>query len=51
MHATLALTVPQVARSLGVGERAVYRWIKSGELPAFNIGPNRGTRISTRAKS
>jgi len=49
MHAKLALTVSEAARSLGVGERAVRRWIKTGELPAFNIGPHKGTRISVRA--
>jgi excisionase family DNA binding protein len=49
MHAHLALTVKQVARGMGVGERAVRGWIARGELPAFNIGPNKGTRISVRA--
>jgi excisionase family DNA binding protein len=34
---------------MGVGERAVRAWIKSGELPAFNIGPHKGTRISRQA--
>jgi hypothetical protein len=34
---------------MGVGERAVRGWIARGELPAFNIGPNKGTRISVRA--
>jgi excisionase family DNA binding protein len=49
MHAHLALTVKQVARGMGVGERAVRGWIARGELAAFNIGPHKGTRISVRA--
>ncbi len=49
MHAKLALTVKEAARALGVGERAVRGWIARGELPAFNIGPHKGTRISVRA--
>jgi excisionase family DNA binding protein len=49
MHAHLALTVKQTARALQVGERRVRGWIKAGELPAFNIGPHKGTRISVRA--
>jgi len=49
MHAHLALTVKQVARGMGVGERRVRAWIDAGELPAFSIGPNKGTRISVRA--
>jgi excisionase family DNA binding protein len=49
MHAHLALTVKQVARGIGVGDRTVRAWIKSGELPAFNIGPHKGTRISRQA--
>lgn len=31
------LTVKQVAERMQVGEQAVRRWIKSGELPAIDI--------------
>jgi excisionase family DNA binding protein len=49
MHAHLALTVKQVARGMGVGDRTVRAWIRRGELPAFNVGPHKGTRISRQA--
>lgn len=31
------LTVKDIARRMQVGEQAVRRWIKSGELPAIDI--------------
>jgi hypothetical protein len=34
---------------LKVRNSVVRGWITSGELPAFMIGPQRGTRISVRA--
>ena len=34
---TSYLTVKDVARRMQVGEQAVRRWIKSGELPAIDI--------------
>ena len=49
MNPQLAMTVREVARSLKVSDRVVRGWIASGELPAFMIGPQRGTRISVRA--
>jgi excisionase family DNA binding protein len=49
MNPQLAMTVSEVARSLKVADRVVRGWIASGELPAFMIGPQRGTRISVRA--
>ena len=37
----LALPVSQVARALGVSQRAVRRWIKAGKLQAIRPGgPN-----------
>ena len=32
------LTMEQVAKSLGVSLKTVYRWINSGELPVSLIG-------------
>jgi excisionase family DNA binding protein len=49
MNARLAMTVSEVARALKVRNRVVRDWIATGELPAFMIGPQRGTRISVRA--
>jgi len=31
------LSVPQVARQLGVAENKIYAWIRSGELRAINL--------------
>jgi excisionase family DNA binding protein len=49
MHAHLALTVSEAARTLRVGNTTLRSFIASGELPAFHVGPQRGTRISLRA--
>lgn len=49
MNARLAMTLSEVARALKVRNSVVRGWITSGELPAFMIGPQRGTRISVRA--
>jgi excisionase family DNA binding protein len=32
------LTVPQAAAALSVCERAVWRWIKAGELETYRLG-------------
>jgi excisionase family DNA binding protein len=49
MHAHLALTVGEAAQALRVRTATIRGLIKSGELPAFAIGTQRGTRISLRA--
>jgi len=49
MHAHLALTVGETAKALRCGRAAVRGFITRGELPAFSVGPQRGTRISLRA--
>ena len=49
MHAHLALTVSEAAQALRVGNTTLRSFIASGELPAFHVGPQRGTRISLRA--
>ena len=49
MHAHLALTVSQAAQALRVRNADLRGFIKSGELPAFKVGPQRGTRVSLRA--
>ena len=32
------LTIPEVAKFLKLSEATIRRWIKSGKLPAFQIG-------------
>lgn len=32
------LTVPQVAESLGVSEHGVYKWLREGVVPGYQIG-------------
>jgi excisionase family DNA binding protein len=49
MHAHLALTVSEAAQALRVRNATLRGFIQSGELPAFKVGPQRGTRISIRA--
>jgi excisionase family DNA binding protein len=49
MHAHLALTVSEAAQALRVRNATLRGFIASGELPAFKVGPQRGTRISIRA--
>jgi excisionase family DNA binding protein len=49
MHAHLALTVSEAAQALRVRNATLRGFIASGELPAFRVGPQRGTRISIRA--
>jgi excisionase family DNA binding protein len=49
MHAHLALTVSEAAQALRVRNSRLRSFIASGELPAFKVGPQRGTRISVRA--
>ena len=49
MHAHLALTVSEAAQALRVRNSMLRSLIKAGELPAFKVGPQRGTRISIRA--
>lgn len=39
-----ALTVREVCELLGVGERTVLGWIRSGELRAVNVGRRLGAR-------
>ena len=38
------LSPPQYARQLGVDTAKVVRWIRSGELPAFNAATHTGGR-------
>ena len=49
MHAHLAFSVTEAARALRVGNATVRGLIARGELPAFKVGPQRGTRVSLRA--
>jgi excisionase family DNA binding protein len=49
MHAHLALTVSEAAQALRVRNSRLRGLIKSGKLPAFRVGPQRGIRISVRA--
>lgn len=49
MHAHLALTVSEAAQALRVGHVTLRGFIARGELPAFKVGPQRGTRVSLRA--
>jgi excisionase family DNA binding protein len=39
------LTVRQVCERLQVSDQTVWRWIKSGELPAISLGGKAGYRI------
>lgn len=39
-------TVDEAAAWLQVNERTIRRWIKSGELPAANLGKKAGYRIA-----
>ena len=39
------LTVRQVCERLQVSDQTVWRWIKSGKLPALNLGGKAGYRI------
>ena len=32
------LTLPQVAKILGLAERTIYKWSQQGKIPAFKIG-------------
>lgn len=34
----ITMSVPEVARMLGVSRKTVYRAIKRGELPVFRVG-------------
>ena len=47
----LFVTVPQVARDLGVAPATVYRLIDRGQLPAveFGTGERRGKLVRVRA--
>lgn len=38
------MTVPQLARQLGVAERKVLGWIRDGELKALNLARTRNGR-------
>lgn len=40
------LTVRQVCERLQVSDQTVWRWIKSGKLPALSLGGKAGYRIS-----
>jgi excisionase family DNA binding protein len=42
------LTVEEVAKRLGVHIDTIRRWIRSGELPAINLGGPAGYRITRR---
>lgn len=33
-----SITVPELARILGVSRVTVYRWVRSGQIPATKIG-------------
>lgn len=32
------ITIPQLAKKMGVSRIAVYKWVKSGKIKAFKIG-------------
>jgi excisionase family DNA binding protein len=49
MNAPLAMTVTEAAKALRMRRSRLEEAIRSGELPAFSVGPQRGTRISMRA--
>jgi excisionase family DNA binding protein len=49
MHAHLAFTPAEAAAALRVRNSRLRTLIKSGKLPAFRVGPQRGIRISVRA--
>jgi excisionase family DNA binding protein len=49
MNAPLAMTVTEAAKALRMRRSRLEEAIRSGELPAFSVGPQRGTRISLRA--
>jgi len=34
------MTIPEVARRLGVCRATVWRWVNSGRLPGSKVGPN-----------
>ena len=38
MSDRIALTVAEAAERLGVHERTMYRWVKSGEVPSRRVG-------------
>jgi excisionase family DNA binding protein len=42
----ILLTVEDVAKRLGVHIDTIRRWIRSGELPAINLGGPAGYRIA-----
>ncbi len=43
------MTVTEAAKALRMRRSRLEEAIRSGELPAFSVGPQRGTRISMRA--
>lgn len=45
-HEERWLTIREVCDLLGVNERTVRRWVKSGELPAVELGQRAGYRIA-----
>jgi excisionase family DNA binding protein len=49
MNAPIAMTVTEAAKALRMRRSRLEEAIRSGELPAFSVGPQRGTRISMRA--
>jgi excisionase family DNA binding protein len=49
MDQRLALTITEAAKALRVRRSVLEGWVRSGELPAFSVGPYRGKRISIRA--
>jgi len=38
-------TIPQAARLIHVSNQKVYNWIYNGQLPAIDIGGERGLRV------
>jgi excisionase family DNA binding protein len=44
-HPSPPLSLPQVARELGVCESSVRRWVRTGILPAVVVGPAKRYRI------
>ncbi len=44
------LSIPQVAKSLAISQRQVFRLLELGQLPSLRIGRRRLVRAATLAK-
>ena len=44
------LSIPQVAKSLAISQRQVFRLLEQGSLPSFRIGRRRLIRSATLSK-